>query len=87
MSLDGTFFDYAQPKFLRGIVSFGSQNCGSVRSFTTYHVKLGWGQHYATKLDILFTLSRKLEKTREFDILSKMICLHLHNIYFEIGSF
>ena len=43
--------------------------------------------HYATKLDILFTLSRKLEKTREFDILSKMICLHLHNIYFEIGSF
>ena len=30
MSFDG---DYKEPKFLRGIVSFGSQNCGTVRTF------------------------------------------------------
>ena len=31
MSYDG---DFKAPKFLRGIVSFGSQNCGKVRTFS-----------------------------------------------------
>ena len=30
MSFDG---DFKGPKFLRGIVSFGSQNCGTVRTY------------------------------------------------------
>ena len=36
MSFDGGFDDYQKPKFLRGIVSFGSQNCGNVRPLTIY---------------------------------------------------
>merc|ERR1712156_1081680 len=36
MSLDGAITDFKNPKFLRGIVSFGSQNCGSVRPFTIH---------------------------------------------------
>merc|ERR1711953_279055 len=34
MSLDGGWGDFKEPKYLRGIVSFGSQNCGTVRTFT-----------------------------------------------------
>ena len=36
MSLDGGWGDFKEPKYLRGIVSFGSQNCGTVRTFTMH---------------------------------------------------